>query len=195
MARNSAAQHLDFLKGLIARPRNVAAITPSSPALARAIAAQVDPALPGPVLELGPGTGIVTEALIERGIAPERITAIEYDPAFAQLVAQRFARVHVVRGDAFDFAAVTGRETQFAAIVSGLPLLNHGVEARRALIETALAHLESGGPFVQLSYGTRPPIPEPDGATLTRAALVLMNLPPARVWVYRRGPPSPSSGD
>jgi len=186
MARNSAAQHLDFLKGLIARPKNVAALTPSSPALARAIAGQVDPALPGPVLELGPGTGIVTEALIERGIAPERITAIEYDPDFARLVAARCPNVRVVRGDAFDFAAILGSETAFAAIVSGLPLLNHTLAERRALLAAALSHLKSGGPFVQLSYGMRPPIPEPDGATLTRAALVLMNLPPARVWVYRR---------
>lgn len=186
MASNSAAQHLDFIKGLIARPRNVAAITPSSPALARAIAGQVDPGLTGPVLELGPGTGIVTEALIERGVAPERITAIEYDPAFAHLVAARFPQVRVVRGDAFDFATLTGGDMQFAAIVSGLPLLNHRVEERCLLIGTALAHLRTGGPFVQLSYGTRPPVPAPDGATLTRAALVLMNLPPARVWVYRR---------
>src|ERR1700689_897369 len=76
MATNSAAEHLHFLGGLIARPKNVGAIAPSSPALARATARQIDPAVPGPVLELGPGTGVVTEALIERGIAPERITAI-----------------------------------------------------------------------------------------------------------------------
>ena len=100
MASNSAAQHLDFIKGLIAHPKNVAAITPSSPALARAIDQQVDPAVPGPVLELGPGTGVVTEALIEHGIAPERIVAIEYDPDFAHMVAERCPGVRVVRGDA-----------------------------------------------------------------------------------------------
>lgn len=187
MASNSAAQHLDFIKGLIARPSNVAALMPSSPALARAIAEQVDPAADGPVLELGPGTGIVTEALIERGIAPERLTAIEYDPDFARLVAQRCPGVRVLRGDAFDFARLTG-ETAFAAIVSGLPLLTHPMAERLALLETALGRLKPGAPFVQLSYGTRPPLPAPPGTSLTRAALVLMNLPPARVWVYRRAP-------
>ncbi|HWA88421.1 MAG TPA: methyltransferase domain-containing protein [Rhizomicrobium sp.] len=185
MASNSAAQHLDFLRGLIARPKHVAALAPSSPALARAIASQVEPALDGPVLELGPGTGIVTEALIERGIAPERLTAIEYDPDFAKLVAERCPGVRVVRGDAFDFAALTDGAT-FAAIVSGLPLLNHRPEERRALIETALHRLRPGAPFVQLSYGAYPPIPAPEGVALKRAALVLMNLPPARVWTYRR---------
>jgi phosphatidylethanolamine/phosphatidyl-N-methylethanolamine N-methyltransferase len=184
MASNSAAQHLDFLRGLIARPRNVAAITPSSPALARAIALQVDPDVPGPVLELGPGTGVVTEALIERGIAPERITTIEFDADFARLVRTRLPQVRVIEGDAFDLPLAGA--APLAGVVSGLPLLNHPVERRRALIESALERLVPGAPFVQLSYGARPPIPAPDGVTLARAALVLRNLPPARVWTYRR---------
>src|ERR1700761_2460661 len=113
MASNTAAEHLHFLKGLIARPKNVGAITPSSPALSRAIAQQVDPFVPGPVLELGPGTGVVTEALIERGVAPERITAIEYDPDFVKMVTERCPGVRVLRGDAFNFPALTG-DTQFS---------------------------------------------------------------------------------
>ncbi len=188
MSSNTTAEHLHFLKGLIARPKNVGAIAPSSPALSQAIAKQVDPSIPGPVLELGPGTGVVTEALIARGIAPERITAIEYDPDFVRMVSERFPRVHVVQGDAFDLKKTLGNGNgeNFAAIVSGLPLLNHPVERRRALIEGALAKLKPGAPYVQFSYGTRPPIPAPAGASVTRAALVLLNLPPARVWVYRR---------
>lgn len=188
MATNTAVEHLHFLKGLIARPKNVGAITPSSPALSRAIAQQVDPTIPGRVLELGPGTGVVTEALIERGIEPSRITAIEYDPDFVRMVAARFPGVHVMEGDAFDLRKTLANSDgeAFAAIVSGLPLLNHPVERRRALIEGALAKLKPGAPYVQFSYGTRPPIPAPMGATVKRAALILMNLPPARVWVYRR---------
>lgn len=185
MTSNTAAQHLDFLKGLIARPKNVGAIAPSSPALARAIAREINPSLPGPVLELGPGTGVVTEALIERGIAPDRITAIEYDPDFAKLVSQRFPEVHVVRGDAFDLAKTLGNGEPFAGIVSGLPLLNHPMERRRALIQAALERLKPGAPYVQFSYGTRPPIEAPPGSTVKRTALILLNLPPARVWVYR----------
>jgi phosphatidylethanolamine/phosphatidyl-N-methylethanolamine N-methyltransferase len=185
MASNSAAQHFDFIKGLIARPKNVAAITPSSPALARAIAEQVDPSIDGLLLELGPGTGVVTEALIERGIAAERITAIEYDPDFAEMVADRCPGVRIIKGDAYNFPKLTG-ETQFTAVVSGLPLLTRPMTERQALLQTALRHLKPGAPFVQLSYGTNPPVPAPDGVTLKRAALVLMNLPPARVWTYRR---------
>jgi phosphatidylethanolamine/phosphatidyl-N-methylethanolamine N-methyltransferase len=188
MSSNAAAEHFHFLKGLLARPKNVGAIAPSSPALAKAIAAQIDPSIAGPVLELGPGTGVVTEAIIERGVAPERLTAIEYDPDFAKLVRTRFPGVHVVQGDAFDLKKTLGNGNGelFAAIVSGLPLLNHPLARRHALIEGALAKLRPGAPYVQFSYGTKPPIPAPNGASVKRAALILRNLPPARVWVYRK---------
>ncbi|MBV9570952.1 MAG: methyltransferase domain-containing protein [Alphaproteobacteria bacterium] len=187
MAVNTAAEHLNFLRGMILRPKKVGAITPSSPALAKAIAGQVDPAREGPVLELGPGTGIVTQALIERGVAEDRIIAIEYDPEFAGMVQKRFPKVRVLQGDAFQFAQMLEGTVQqpYAAIVSGLPLLNFPVETRRALIESALDHLQPGAPYVQFSYGTNPSIPATDRYTVKRAALIWLNLPPARVWVYR----------
>src|SRR5437773_10872977 len=108
MPDTTAAEHLNFLRGLIARPKNVGAIAPSSPALAKAIAAQVDPSRAGPVLELGPGTGIVTEALIERGVDEERIVAVEYDREFTEVVTKKFPRARILRGDAFDFVRTLG---------------------------------------------------------------------------------------
>ncbi|MDE2014892.1 MAG: SAM-dependent methyltransferase, partial [Alphaproteobacteria bacterium] len=128
-SRNSAnalAEHWDFLRGLIARPKGVGAIAPSSPVLARAIARQIDPTLPGPILELGPGTGVVTEALIARGIAPGRITAIEYDPDFVARVGVRCPGVNVIEGDAFNLKETLQHANgeAFAGVVSGLPLLN-----------------------------------------------------------------------
>lgn len=187
MPDTTAAEHLNFIRGLLARPKNVGAIAPSSPALAKAIAAQVDPARGGLVLELGPGTGIVTEALIERGIAEDRIIAIEYDREFTEVVAKKFPKARILRGDAFDFVRTLGSvlDQPFAAIVSGLPLLNHPPAKRRSLIESALEHLQPGAPYIQFSYGTNPPIPAAPRYTVKRAALIWKNLPPARVWVYR----------
>lgn len=188
MPSNTAAQHLDFLKGLIARPRNVGAIAPSSPALARTIARQVDPAAPGEVLELGPGTGVVTEALVERGIAPERLTSIEYDPDFVKMVEARCPGVQVLRGDAFDLDRTLGGRLRgpLAAVVSSLPLINFPMEMRNRLLANVFGRLAPGAPFVQFSYRLGPPVPAPDGVSLSRAAVVWLNLPPARVWVYRR---------
>lgn len=182
------ADNLRFLRALIARPKNVGAVAPSSRALARAIAAQIDPAAPGPLLELGPGTGVITQALLERGIDASRLTAIEYDPDFAANVAARFHGVHVIQGDAFDLGRTLGAHAHepFAAVISGLPLLNFPMARRRALIDGALARLAPGAPLVQFSYGMHAPVVPPTGYSVHRAAFVWGNLPPARVWVYRK---------
>jgi len=182
------ADNLRFLRALIARPKNIGAIFPSSPALAAAIARQIDPRLPGPVLELGPGTGVVTKAILARGIAPERLTLVEFDEDFARHNAARFPGVSVIQGDAFALAKTLGpRFTQpFAAIISGLPLLNFPVQMRRRLVDGALERLAPGAPFVQFSYGTHAPVVPPPGHSVIRAAMIWANLPPARVWVYRK---------
>ncbi|MBV8979196.1 MAG: methyltransferase domain-containing protein [Alphaproteobacteria bacterium] len=182
----SAAQHLEFLKALATRPRHVGAIAPSGPFLARAMAAQVDANAAGPVLELGPGTGVVTEALIARGIAPGRITAVEYDPEFAALVQRRFPGATVICGDAFDLDKTLSAHPMapLAAAVSSLPLVNFPRALRSKVLHDVFARLEPGAPFVQFSYRLGPPLPPPDGIALRKAAVIWLNLPPARVWVY-----------
>jgi phosphatidylethanolamine/phosphatidyl-N-methylethanolamine N-methyltransferase len=177
-----------FLRRLAAEPQHVGAVAPSSSGLTSAMAAQVDPSSSGPILELGPGTGVVTAALVARGIAPSRITAIEFDSLFAELVAKRFPGVRVVRGDAYDLAKTLGQDIAqpYAAIVSSLPLLNEAPARRQKLIADAFDRLAPGAPFVQFSYGMRPPVPPTKAIGVRRAALILFNVPPARVWVYRK---------
>ena len=183
---NPLAEQFDFLRGLIASPKGVGAIAPSSAALARAIALQADPDQPGGVLELGPGTGVVTEALIARGFAADRITAIEYDPEFVRRVRERCPGVNVIEGDAFDLGTTLKPEdTGYCAIISGIPLLNWPQERREALIEGALKRVRPHGPFIQFSYGLTPPMPATKQFSVRRAAVIWANLPPARVWVYR----------
>jgi predicted O-methyltransferase YrrM len=71
-----------FIRTWIEKPLTTGAVAPSSRALARTMAAYVDPARPGPVIELGPGTGPVTEALVAQGVDPSRLVLIEFDPTF-----------------------------------------------------------------------------------------------------------------
>lgn len=175
-----------FLARLIARPVHTGAVAPSSRALGRAMAAQVDPRNALPVLELGPGTGVVTEALLERGVVAEQLTAIEYDASFAELVHRRFPNVRVIQGDAFDLDRTLGPREPLAAVVSSLPLVNFAIATRQKLIEDIFSRLAPGAPFVQFSYRLRPPVLPPQGIAVRRAALIWLNLPPARVWVYRR---------
>lgn len=173
----------DFLKGLLRDPGAVAAPTPSSPALAAAIAAKVDPLRPGLVVELGAGTGVVTAALLDRGVAPERLVAIEYSAYFADLLARRFPGVTVVQGDAFAFERYLSPGAGIAAVVSGVPLLNFPLSRRRALITRALALQGPDGRFIQLSYGWRPPIRSAFGIAPEKT-IVWRNLPPAHVWTF-----------
>ena len=182
------ADNLRFLRALMARPKNIGAIAPSSRALARAIAAQVDPAMPGAVLELGPGTGVITEAILERGVAPGRLILVEFDAEMAACLARRFEGVRVIEGDAFDLSRTLGplASQTFSGIISGLPLLNFPTARRRAYLEGVCRLLEPGAPFVQFSYGVNAPVEPPPGFGVDRAALVWANLPPARVWVYRK---------
>ncbi|MEI9996148.1 MAG: methyltransferase domain-containing protein [Rhizomicrobium sp.] len=180
-------EKLAFLRGLLASPKGVSAILPSSPALAAALAAQIDPSAGAPVLELGPGTGAVTQAIVARGIAPGRITAVEFDPRFAQMLTARFPGLRVVRGDAFDLTATLGPpRREYAAVMSGLPLISFPVAARRAVIDDALARMPPGAPFIQVSYRAAPALPPSPQMTVTRAAFVWRNVPPGYVWVYRR---------
>jgi phosphatidylethanolamine/phosphatidyl-N-methylethanolamine N-methyltransferase len=183
--RATMSDWLTFLTRSVARPFRVGAIAPSSRGLARAMAAQADSRQAGSVLELGPGTGVVTRALIDRGFAPERIVAIEYDPALASLMRARFSGVHVIQGDAFDLERSLGTRDPFVAVVSSLPLLYFPLARREALIATVFARLAPAAPFIQFTYGFRASVRPPAGATAIRAAVVLLNLPPAQVWVYR----------
>jgi phosphatidylethanolamine/phosphatidyl-N-methylethanolamine N-methyltransferase len=177
------ASYYEFLIGLLRDPCAVAAPTPSGRVLAQAIAAKVDPMRPGLVLELGPGTGVVTEALLERGIASDRILAIEHSSYFAKLFADRFSDVKVVLGDAFAFEKYLPDRAQIAAVVCGVPLLNFSVATRRSLIVRALAAQGPAGRFIQLSYGWNPPVETVHDEKPART-FVWQNLPPAHVWVY-----------
>jgi len=108
----------DFLRGFLKDPRGVSAPTPSSPALAAAMAEKVDPLRPGLVVELGAGTGVVTEALLARGISAERLLVIEYGAYFVDLLRKRFAEVTVIQGDAFAFERYLPPDARVSAVVS-----------------------------------------------------------------------------
>lgn len=175
--------YVEFLRGLIANPKGVSAPTPSSPTLSSVIAAQVDPSRPGLVIELGAGTGAVTQALLERGVAAERLLAVENSPYYAALLRKRFRKAAVVEGDALQFERLVPADMPVAAVVSGIPLLHLEPARRRAFIGRALALQPAGGLYIQLSYGWVPPA-EPDGDLAMSRTVVWRNFPPAHIWTF-----------
>jgi len=176
-----------FLRSWIERPLLTGAVTPSGRVLARMMASFVDPNIPGPVIELGPGTGPVTDALIQRGIEQERLILVEFNPDFCKLLQRRFPRATIIQGDAYNIRETLGdalREPA-AATVSSLPLFTKPVEARLALLRETQSLMQPGAPFVQFTYAMIPPIPKRPGEfTAKGSSRVWLNLPPARVWSY-----------
>jgi len=178
-----------FIGSWIKKPLDVGAVTPSSKLLARTMAQYVDPDGDGPVIELGPGTGPITEALVEQGVDPARLVLIEFNPKFCDLLRRRFPAATVVQGDAYRLRDSLGElgHHEASAVVSGLPLMTKPVRTRMRLLREAFAFLQPQAPFVQFTYAVVPPIPRLAGVQVEASERIWLNLPPARVWVYRNG--------
>jgi phosphatidylethanolamine/phosphatidyl-N-methylethanolamine N-methyltransferase len=177
-----------FLRSCAQAPFMTAAMMPSGQDLSRVVAASVDLERSGPVVELGPGTGPVTAALIERGIAPERLVLIEFNPQFCELLRTRYPRARVIHGDAFAAPAILRalNAAPLAAVVSFLPLYGLTPATRQRLLIDLLRMGQSGTPFIQSTYLPRSPIPIDHGVMhATASPRVWRNVPPAVVWTYR----------
>jgi phosphatidylethanolamine/phosphatidyl-N-methylethanolamine N-methyltransferase len=178
-----------FLRSWIEKPLHMGAVMPSGRLLARTMAQYVDPQSSGPVVELGPGTGAITNALIEHGIDQRRLVLVEYNPGFCALLRDRYPQAKVVQGDAYRLRDSLWNvlSAPAAAVVSGLPLVTKPMLTRLRLIREAFFTLAPGAPFVQFTYSVVPPIPKSLPGVATEASeRIWMNLPPARVWVYRK---------
>ena len=177
-----------FIRSWIDKPLSTGAVMPSSKALARTMARYVDSNASGPVIELGPGTGPVTEALVQHGVDPTRLILVEFNPDFCRLLRTRYPAATVVQGDAYRLRRLldTFVREPAAAVVSSLPLVTKPLRTRLRLIADAMSLLASGAPFVQFTYAMVPPIPKAlSGLKAEASELIWLNLPPARVWVYR----------
>jgi len=179
---------VQFIRSWIEKPISTGAVMPSGKALARTMASYVDAKSEGPVIELGPGTGPVTEALVAQGIDPARLVLVEFNPAFCRLLRSRYPEATVVQGDAYRLRRLleTYVREPAAAIVSGLPLVTKPLRTRLRLIADAMGLLAPSAPFIQFTYAMLPPIPKAlSGISAEASELIWLNLPPARVWVYR----------
>ncbi len=179
-----------FIRSWLEKPLAIGAVAPSGRVLARTMARYVDTKIPGPVIELGPGTGPVTEALVARGVAPSRLVLVEFNPSFCRILRSRYPEATVLQGDAYSLKRSLGDmlKEPAAAVVSGLPLLTKPMRTRLRLINEAFGLMHCDAPFVQFTYSmAAPPIPKGLSRVATESSeRIWMNLPPARVWVYRK---------
>ncbi|WP_034607889.1 class I SAM-dependent methyltransferase [Megalodesulfovibrio gigas] len=176
-------------------PLRVASVIPSSRALARAMTAEIQ-CESAPVIELGPGTGVFTRALLARGVPQEHLILVEYGQEFADLLRKRYPCADVICADAARLCKLSGiGATKPGAVVSGLPLLAMPRRKVYAILRGAFQQLREDGAFYQFTYGFRCPIPREIrtrlGLKVERIGWVLENFPPAQVYrVTRRTPPA-----
>jgi phosphatidylethanolamine/phosphatidyl-N-methylethanolamine N-methyltransferase len=180
-----------FLQEWLVNPQRTGSVVPSSRQLAAAMARWLPRNPESFVLELGPGTGAVTAALLKRGMREDRLVAIENNPNLTKLLRKRFPQAQIITGDAWHMDTLLRdlREPveTVGAVISSLPLLNFPKDQVEALAQKIRAMLEPKGNWVQYSY--RIDKLRPRGASSFRlhaSKIVWLNFPPARVSVFQK---------
>ena len=194
MARKLIAALSDstvFLREWLANPQRTGAVAPSSPQLGAAMARWLPRNPDSFVLELGPGTGAVTDALFKHGLREDRLIAIEKNPTLAKLLRKRFPAAHILSGCAWELDALLLElpvpVTAVGAVISSLPLLNFPKEQADALAQKIRIVLEPRGRWVQYSYQiVKDRSRGGDDFRLVASKIVWWNLPPARVHVFQK---------
>ncbi|MCO6176798.1 MULTISPECIES: phospholipid N-methyltransferase PmtA [Ciceribacter] len=182
-------EEIRFFKGMMQGPKLVGAIVPTSSITAKKMASIVNPNSGLPVLELGPGTGVITKAILARGVPAERLVSVEYSEDFYNHLKDTYPAVNFIHGDAFDLDRTLGALAgqKFDSVVSAVPLLNFPMQDRIRLLESLLDRLPPGRPVVQISYGpVSPIIAKPHSYHIQHFDFIVRNIPPAQLWIYRR---------
>jgi phosphatidylethanolamine/phosphatidyl-N-methylethanolamine N-methyltransferase len=185
---------LGFFLLWLRRPTRVGAVVPSGKALAASMAAHIDVDTPGVVVELGGGTGSITEAILATGTAPRDLVVVEREAKLCAILAERFPHVRILQGDARDLKHLLKRAGIDAAkiVISSLPLLSMDTRDCQCIISGAFSVLPTEGKFLQFTYGPASPISrqtrERLGIAGRRSNWILNNLPPATIWQYHRDP-------
>ncbi len=180
-----------FFRQWLRSPKSMGSVIPSSRALARAIAQEVAWQPGQYVVELGGGTGAISQGLIERGIPRDRLIVIELDTALHAYLKDRLTGCLVIQGDATRLGEILARHEigEIGTVISGLPMVGMPFEFQRAIIEQGFKVMKPGSFMLQYSYSPVPPIPAAKlGVEARIARYVLWNFPPAAVWRYRKKP-------
>ncbi len=184
---------MSFFLSWLSDPRRVGAIAPSGDALAELITREITPSS-GPVIELGPGTGVFTYKLLQKGLRQQDLTLVEYGSDFVRLLQLRFPGARVLWMDAGRLGtARIAEDGSIGCVVSGLPLLSMSTRKVVSIVGGAFRYLRPNGVFYQFTYGPQCPIPRPVldrlGLKATLVERTMRNVPPAAVYRITRRPP------
>lgn len=196
LARVEADPRIQFLRRFLAKPRQVASIVPSSRFLERRVVRVAEPERAGVVVELGPGTGGTTRALL-RSMRPDaRLLAIEIDPRLAELVRERIhdPRLTVHCGSAEHLREAL-EEAGLGApdlILSGIPFSQIPREVGRSILAAARDVLRPGGRFVAYQARDRVAVLGREIFGPPVSQLEIRNVPPMRVYRFEKPAAGPA---
>jgi phosphatidylethanolamine/phosphatidyl-N-methylethanolamine N-methyltransferase len=177
-----------FFRQWLRSPKSMGSIIPSSMALARAVTGAVVWEPGQTVVELGAGTGAISEGLLEKGIPPDALMMIELDESLYDYLRNRYPGVRVVHGDATKLADIVAEQAidHVSTVVSGLPMVNMPFDFQKAIVEQSFKSMKPDGALLQYSYSPIRPIPAKKlGVKAELVKFVIRNVPPATVWRFR----------
>jgi phosphatidylethanolamine/phosphatidyl-N-methylethanolamine N-methyltransferase len=183
-------EHLLMLGRFVRSPRTVGAVAPSSRALAAEMVRDLDLSGKATVVELGPGTGVITRAIAAK-LGPEaHAIAVDIEPEFVAAIGKRYPRIEAVCASAADLAALLRERNVFPAdhILSGLPFASLPADITTSILDAIASSLRPGGTFTTFQYLNG--YPTPLASTFRQAMTDRMGEPPARRVVWRNLPPA-----
>lgn len=186
---------VDFFRGFLRNPGQVGSVIPSSRFMERRIVEYAELADAGVVVELGPGTGGTTRALLA-AMAPEaKLVTIDLDPQFSAVVAGLGdARVIAHTGSAEALPDVLQAHGLDAAdaVVSGIPFSTMPAPIGTSILRAVADSLSPDGVFVAYQFRAAvAALAEPVFGPPQRAGTVLLNIPPMKIWQWGK-PKTPS---
>jgi phosphatidylethanolamine/phosphatidyl-N-methylethanolamine N-methyltransferase len=175
-----------FFQEIFSSPVSMGAAFPSSKKLAEAVANQIPANFSGTVVELGPGTGVITKGLLDYGIKPENLFIIEKSKPFVKYLKEHFSNVTVIEGDAQNTDKFLENYPPASVVICGLPLKALPKSVVKNILQSAEKVLMDGGLFVQFTYyHGKMTLPIPKNFQLISSKMVFLNFPPARVNVFK----------
>ena len=173
-----------FLKALFHNPRAIGAVVPSSSYLANSMAQEIDLNTPGYILELGPGTGVVTRAILAAGIPPEKLLTLEISSDFANNLRKEFPDITVTEGNATELSHLFENK-RIHTVISSLPLLSLSQYDREKILSEIQKILSPQGKLIQFTYSQKTKDDfYPKDFVLEKSHTIWRNIPPARVMVF-----------
>ena len=187
-------ESITFLKEFIKHPTKVGAIAPSSPGLVAAMVDWFDWQSIRNVVEFGPGTGVFTEAILERLHPEAKFFAIERSHEMAEVARSRCPSATIIEDSATNLDAICDDQGmgKIDAVICGLPWASFPESLQADIMNTMIGRMEDEARFATFAYWQGVILPagrrfsrrlRNSFQEVGRSHTVWRNLPPA--FVYR----------